>query len=222
MDAIERIAMSFGMSIAIVPLIGLILNYTAWGIRLEPVLYSVSSFILATSIIAWFRRRRLPEHERFMITLSLRLPGLGTSVSERALSVVLIITIVGALGILGYMAASPKTEEKFTEFYVLDNAGGTTNYPRQLSLGATGNVILGIVNHERQEVIYRIEIRSSGVIIKEVRSVTLQEDQKWEQKVDFTPVSIGESQKVEFLLFKEGQVESYQSLYLRLNVTNSN
>jgi len=40
LDVIERVALSFGLSIAIVPLIGLILNYTPWGIRLYPVLIS--------------------------------------------------------------------------------------------------------------------------------------------------------------------------------------
>ena len=34
MDAVERVALSFGLSIAVVPLIGLILKYTPWGIRL--------------------------------------------------------------------------------------------------------------------------------------------------------------------------------------------
>ena len=38
MDAVERVALSFGLSIAVVPLIGLILKYTPWGIRLEAVL----------------------------------------------------------------------------------------------------------------------------------------------------------------------------------------
>jgi uncharacterized membrane protein len=45
MGGIERIALSFGMSLAVVPLLGLILNYTPWGIRLESILYSVASFI---------------------------------------------------------------------------------------------------------------------------------------------------------------------------------
>ena len=37
-DSIERIVFSFGLSLAIVPLIGLILNYSSWGIRLYPIL----------------------------------------------------------------------------------------------------------------------------------------------------------------------------------------
>jgi len=66
-SGIRRVALSFGLSIAVVPLIGLILNYTPWGIRLEPLLYSVVSFILITSIIAWLRRRVLTRDERFAI-----------------------------------------------------------------------------------------------------------------------------------------------------------
>ena len=38
LDAIERIALSFGLSIAVVPLLGLGLNYTPFGIRLIPIL----------------------------------------------------------------------------------------------------------------------------------------------------------------------------------------
>lgn len=218
MDAIDRIALSFGISIAIVPLIGLILNYSPWGIGLEPALYSVSSFILATSIIAWLRRRRLPEPEKFGINFQLRLPGWDGSMRDKTLSVVLVFTILGALGILGYVIASPKTGEKFTEFRVLDTAGEVAHYPQELSVGTAGNVILHIVNHEYQEVPYRIEIRSSGVIIKEVGPVKLQHEQKWEQKVGFTPISVGGNQKVEFVLFKVGDDEPYQSLHLWLNV----
>src|SRR3990170_816783 len=97
MDAVERVALSFGTSIAIVPLIGLLLNYTPWGIRLEPVLYAVSLFILVSSIIAWLRRKRLPEQEQFIITFKLRRPEWGKSVQERILSMVLVLTIIGAV-----------------------------------------------------------------------------------------------------------------------------
>ena len=50
-DIIERIALSFGLSIAIVPLIGLGLNYTEWGIRLEPILLSVFLFLSVLQVI---------------------------------------------------------------------------------------------------------------------------------------------------------------------------
>lgn len=51
-DLLERIALSFGLSIAVVPLIGLGLNYTPWGIRLDPIVTSLALFTLAMVLIA--------------------------------------------------------------------------------------------------------------------------------------------------------------------------
>jgi uncharacterized membrane protein len=44
LDGIERTALSFGLSIAVVPLIGLGLNYTPWSIRLVPILICLQQF----------------------------------------------------------------------------------------------------------------------------------------------------------------------------------
>jgi hypothetical protein len=49
LDAIERIALSLGMSIALVPIVGLLLNYTPWGIRLTPI---VLSLLALTTVFA--------------------------------------------------------------------------------------------------------------------------------------------------------------------------
>ncbi|MGD0952643.1 MAG: DUF1616 domain-containing protein [Methanotrichaceae archaeon] len=55
-DSIERVALSFGLSIAVVPLIGLGLNYTPWGIRLVPVVISLCLFTVMMSVAAHLRR----------------------------------------------------------------------------------------------------------------------------------------------------------------------
>jgi uncharacterized membrane protein len=53
LDTIERIALSIGMSLALVPLVGLLLNYTPWGIRLTPIVFSLFALtvILATAAV---------------------------------------------------------------------------------------------------------------------------------------------------------------------------
>ena len=53
LDNIERAALSMGMSIALVPITGLILNYTPWGIRTTPVTLSLLALttIFATAAI---------------------------------------------------------------------------------------------------------------------------------------------------------------------------
>ena len=83
MDGVMRGALSFGLSIALVVLILLILNYTLWGIRIESILYSIASLIFIISVIAWFRRKRLLEQERFGVEFQLALPCLGVSTLDR-------------------------------------------------------------------------------------------------------------------------------------------
>jgi len=56
LDEIARLALSIGMSLALVPLIGLLLNYTPWGIRLEPIAVSLSILTLVCVVVAVYRR----------------------------------------------------------------------------------------------------------------------------------------------------------------------
>ena len=67
LDGIERIALSFGLSIAISPLFGLALNYTPFGIRLSPVLIVLSVFTISLAIAAYARRSMIPEEDRFVV-----------------------------------------------------------------------------------------------------------------------------------------------------------
>ena len=218
MSSIERVALSFGLSIAVVPLIGLILNYTAWGIRTESVLYSVASFVLITSIIAWLRRGRLPEPERFGIEFQMRLPGWGGGSWNRGISIVLTLTILGALGMLGYAIASPKIGERFTEFYIEGLGGKAADYPEELVVGREGKVIVGIINREQETVTYRVEVAIDEVKNNEVGPVALDHDEKWEEIIGFTPGKAGDNQRVEFLLYRQGQDEVYQRLHLWVDV----
>ena len=138
MGGVERVVLSFGLSIAVASLIGLILNYTAWGITLESTLYSIASFIFILSIIAWFRQRRLIKEARFSIEFQLTVPGWGGGIWDKTLSVILVVSILGALGMLGYVIAKPKVGERFTEFYILGREGKAIDYPRRAVGGGGG------------------------------------------------------------------------------------
>lgn len=55
---LERLALGLGLSLAVVPLVGLILNYTPFGIRLRPIVVSLSALSLALITGAVARRVR--------------------------------------------------------------------------------------------------------------------------------------------------------------------
>lgn len=56
LDELERAALSIGLSLAIVPLVGLVLNYTPWGIRLEPIMISLALLAEALAVVCVVRR----------------------------------------------------------------------------------------------------------------------------------------------------------------------
>jgi uncharacterized membrane protein len=55
LDALVRIALSAGMSLALVPIVGLFLNYTPWGIRLAPITLSLLALTIVFSTAAVIR-----------------------------------------------------------------------------------------------------------------------------------------------------------------------
>ena len=56
LSPLERLALSIGLSLAVVPLIGLVLNYTPWGIRLNPILASLTLYTAAMLTLAAYRK----------------------------------------------------------------------------------------------------------------------------------------------------------------------
>ena len=139
---------------------------------------------------------------------------------DRLLSIILIIIIMGALGSLGYVIATPGVGKGFTEFYILGLSGEVADYPEDLKVGEVGEVIAVIVNHEHAVVSYGVEVRIDGVNDNQVEAITLEHGEKREVIVSFTPHIAGDSQKVEFLLYKDGDAEPYfEPVYLLVKVT---
>jgi len=58
LDSVERFALAVGLSLAITPLIGLVLNYTPWGIRLDPIVVALSIFTFSIAVVGTYRRYR--------------------------------------------------------------------------------------------------------------------------------------------------------------------
>lgn len=64
LDDLTRAALAIGLSLALVPLVGLVLNYTPLGIRLAPVAIAVSGTSLVLLFIGLLRRHALYRRAR--------------------------------------------------------------------------------------------------------------------------------------------------------------
>lgn len=165
LDLIERVALSFGLSIAVAPLIGLGLNYTPWGIRLDPIVVSLVIFSAAMLVIAQYRRGILPKEEQFHVPFREmseaakdELFPAAQSRLDRALSIILVIAILAAVITTVYVIAVPKQGEKFTEFYILGEKKMAADYPSTVLTGSLYPMYIGIGNHEYRNVTYTVEV----------------------------------------------------------------
>lgn len=218
-DTIERIALSFGLSIAIIPLIGLILNYTPFGIKLEPILLITSLFNVIFSSLAILRRKRALNPFFPEVRIDLRFKSAG--MLDKALTIVLIVALFISVATLVYIIMNPRQSERFTEFYILGPKGKAADYPTKLFVNQTASVIIGIVNHEQITVNYTIEIwlldvnfennRTSirSMVLIERFNVTLEHkplsekwEPQWEKLYNFSIDKPGHF-KIFFLLFKD-------------------
>ncbi|WP_135855113.1 DUF1616 domain-containing protein [Halorussus salinus] len=246
-DGIERVALSFGTSIAIVPLLGLILNFTPWGIRLVPIIITVSGFTLLATAIAARRRLQLPAEGRFRVPYNEWLATARTELIEPdtrtdlVLNVLLVASVLLAAASVTYAVAVPKQGESFTEFYVLtENETGelvADNYPTEFTVGESKPLHVGIGNHEHRQMDYTVvvELQQVQTTNNTTRVQAERELQRlqasvpangtWRQQLNVTPPMEGQRMRLTFLLYRDSApaqptVENaYRELHLWVNVT---
>jgi len=156
-NTLERIGLSFGFSIALVSLLGLLLNFTSWGIQLISVLFSTFFIIESLGVIALFRWITTSPEKRFTISIDIS-QFKSSSIIEKILSIFILLTMILALSSIVYITLQPKIGETFTDFYLLTSNGNATNYPQDLAYKQNTSLKVGLINHEHKMMNYTIEV----------------------------------------------------------------
>ncbi|ELY93037.1 hypothetical protein C482_20221 [Natrialba chahannaoensis JCM 10990] len=224
-DGIERVALSFGLSIAITPLLGLVLNFTPWGIRLVPVMITVSLFTALTTAVAAVRRWNLPADERF------RVPYKSWYAAGRAelfepddradavLNVLLVASVVLAVGTVSFAILVPPEGEQFSAVYILteddDDELVADNYPTEFTQGESAEIVLGVDNDEHRTVEYTVILVEQNVtqvgnetVVEEQRELErfepqLAHNETWHHQHNIEPTMTGEDIRLVWLLYSD-------------------
>lgn len=246
-DGIERVALSFGLSIAVVPLVGLVLNFTPWGIRLGPILVSVGGLTIGLAAIAAARRWELPPEDRFSVPYhewaaaaraELLKPETRT---DAALNVVLVLALLLAMSSVAYAVAVPQQGESFSEFYLLtedeDGELVADNYPTEFVRGEPQELIVGIGNQEHEANDYtvvvqlqRVDRADDEVTVRETEELDrfetgLEHDETWHHEHEVAPETTDEELRLMYLLYR-GDVpatptedDAYRTVHLWISVS---
>ncbi|MGI5938920.1 MULTISPECIES: DUF1616 domain-containing protein [Methanoculleus] len=160
---------------------------------------------------------------------------------NQALIVILTLVLLAAIVMTVFIVVNPKEGEKYTEFYILGPKGRAADYPTEFMAGTPQTVIIGIGNHEYQDITYTVETyaiesrlnnatnRSTVVsaTLLDRFSVTVPHNQTVEQPYSFR-IMDPDVNRLELLLFKETPPEEipknsligagYRNLHLWLRV----
>jgi uncharacterized membrane protein len=243
--SMERFVLSVGLSVMVVPLIGLLLNFSPVGVRLFTVIPAIAGFSLVFGAIGLLRRFRLPPEERYRISLIvpferviqwIRAP---TAKRDRILNLMLAVGLLVAATGIGYAVIAPQPGERFTEFYLRTGDPETgelvaDDYPSEVEEGERLTLYLGLTNQEHRTVSYTVVVKLQQVYDRETPfisttevdrfSTTVDHGESWQREHIFTPTITGENMRLTYLLYKGEPPEnptrdnSYRSVHIWLDI----
>jgi uncharacterized membrane protein len=136
-----------------------------------------------------------------------------TKVLTSILAAALVLAVGGTILIVTF----PQPSEPFTELYLLGPGGKASGYPTNLTVNQTGNVTVGVVNHENANINYTLVATLANKTIA-TKTFSLANSQKWQDSISFTPATRGAGQKMQVDLYKGGDANVYRSVYLVVTV----
>ncbi len=243
-DLVERLALSIGLSIALVGFVGLAIGVSPLRLALGPILVGLCGTTIVCVVIAFERRRALPIERRYSLPWRPWIADARAVLFEPedrtdiVLNVALALALVFALGAIGYGLASPQQGERFTEFYLLtetdDGEYVAEGYPQEFVAGEGQSLVIAIENHEHETVEYTVVVqlervqddRSTVTDREELDrfSRTLEDGESERIDHEVAPTTVGEDLRLVYLLYTEEPPEeptrenAYRDLHVWIEV----
>ncbi|NHN59133.1 MULTISPECIES: DUF1616 domain-containing protein [Halorussus] len=243
----ERAALGFGISVAVIPILGIALAASPWSLTPGTVLLSVAGLSVVLSTLAGVRRLRRPADRRFVLPVRSWLDRARGAFStgptlDRALNVGLAVAVVAAVATVGYAVAAPGDGQEFTDVSLLsrDDTGELVaeDYPRNFTRGESRPLVVQLDNHEGQPTDYSVVVElqrvrqaaDGGPKVVEDRKLatftpTVGAGERWRTTHEVTPTMTGENLRLEYLVYKgdppanPSADSAYRHVHVWVNVT---
>ncbi len=243
----ERAAVSLGLSVALLPLLGLTLSALGVGFSAFAILNIVGFYIVAGGALATVRRRRLPESDRFELPIDGWFDELTESLTtgsllDRTLTAALLCSIVLAGVVFVFAVGSPVDGQTHTDFHLVTDDDGeyvSSGYPDELVVGESAELAWGVHNSEGVETDYTVVItqervtQSDGELVRletvvlDRHEVTVADGEREMYDHEMYPTLVGEDLRIGYYLYR-GDVsespdtdEAYRSLHIWIDVEPS-
>lgn len=189
-EATERLIYGMGLSLVFIPSLGILLNWSPYGLNLTSTIVSLFSIMILFTVISRWRRVRVAPEERFRAELSLA-SFLEWCSNERKTAVgcaiILILVVTG-----GSYLGTHQHGDQFTEFYLVEG--------ENLEQGSN-TVTIGIANHEGKAENYAVKVLLDGRELEKIESISLKPKESWQDSVSFQIEPGSENSTLKFLLY---------------------
>lgn len=228
LEPVERVGMSLGMSIAVVPLLALLLDRSPWGLHIWPIICGELSIIALGTLVTLFRRGWLLQRNEYVVTVTTDAVGrwrvlvMGRDWYRVAAGVLLLVALT-----ITWLFVDPLLDKSASEFYILGSEGLAEQYPQAVAMDDPLEITLGLANRERESHTYSVEVwvrdpwsERAEELVARAGPIELAAGEEFQQSLKWSMPWAGQDQEVEFLLFTSEQdaPEPYRQLRLLLDV----
>jgi uncharacterized membrane protein len=244
----ERVALSFGLSMFLIPLLALALDFatlvfgTGSLYHTGPIVAVLVGFSTLCALVGLVRRLRLSRAERFGVPVGYWVDdfvgGLTGSPVDALLNIVLILSVLVGAASMTYALAVPQDGSSATNFYVgTQNGSGevTLDHPRNLTAGQPQQLTVGIGNHEGEPANYSVVVQLQRYSGEEVlarntldrfSTGTIPQNRTWQRQHTVTPTIAEDNLQLVYLLYRGDppqnptEQNAYRSIHLAVNVSS--
>ncbi|WP_253737444.1 DUF1616 domain-containing protein [Halohasta salina] len=190
----ERLALSVGLSVALVPLFGIGLELLPVAAFDGAILPALVVFVLVGAVVASVRRLRTPAVDRFRFPID-SIHGAITAPfdpemarGERLATIALAVALLVAVVATGYVFAVPPSGESFTDLRVMTGSPADPTlgeYPEEITTDGA-ELVVGIDNREGRQQTYTIVVTADQLIerTESVRPIESTELLRFETSLD--------------------------------------
>ena len=224
----ERAALSLGLSVAAMPIFGLLVELGYARYRLSEMFALLVALLAVIFGIGVIRRIRLQPADRYTLPVDALLDALTvafgrTSGRTFALNVGLALAIIISMGTLTVAIVAPQDGTQYTEAYLLaeqpDGEWAAKNYPTELELGESVPLLLAVSNKEDQSTHYTAvvsiqQVDADGEVIEQSWldrfRKTVPAGETWRNEHEVRPTLTGDQLRLQYLIYK-GQAPAQPS-----------
>ena len=221
-DSVERLGLSLGLSLVIVPVVVMALAVTEYGLTTGSTTAALAGVTVVAAQLGAIRRLRLPSDERFSVAPSvvLRRLGVGESgASATVSSVILLVAIAFAGGALLFSMASPISGAEYTELGIYTEEDGELvagEFPAEIGAGDEIPASIVVENNEGETTNYTVVVQQQrledgAVVDRTELDRTSYEVADGERTVDnrsITPVPDGnETVRIAIMLYETDETD---------------